>query len=43
MKSSDFLAKSSESLHRFRHTHNVFERVGSTTADEKDSNVIGPW
>ena len=29
--------------HRSRHTARWLERVGLTTRDEKDSNVIGPW
>jgi hypothetical protein len=35
-------AKSSLLLHKFLQTAKVFERTGSTTSDEKDSNVIIP-
>ena len=42
MNSKDLVAKSSELLQRFLHTASVFESIGSTTSEEKDSNVIIP-
>jgi hypothetical protein len=43
MKLIALSAKSSESVHRFLQMRKAFDKAGSTTAEENDSKVTGPW
>ena len=42
MKASALVARSSESVHRFRQMRRASDSAGSTTAEENDSNAMGP-
>eukprot|EP00955_Chlamydomonas_euryale_P075351 362294-Chlamydomonas_euryale.AAC.6 len=43
MKLAAWRARSSESCQRLRQTHSELDSCGSTTSEEKDSKVMGPW